>query len=82
MKTSVFAFIYMCDFTAGNSLKAAVIRMDQHLLSNLSEELNNKPSFCVFIRVTPQVLMQYQMTPEMWEEKITAWYAEHRNIAR
>ncbi|XP_060747293.1 NF2, moesin-ezrin-radixin like (MERLIN) tumor suppressor b isoform X3 [Tachysurus vachellii] len=26
--------------------------------------------------------MQYQMTPEMWEEKITAWYAEHRNLAR
>ena len=26
--------------------------------------------------------MQYQMTAEMWEEKITAWYAEHRGIAR
>lgn len=29
-----------------------------------------------------QVLMQYQMTADMWEEKITAWYAEHRGIAR
>ncbi|XP_071393429.1 merlin-like [Centroberyx affinis] len=26
--------------------------------------------------------MQYQMTADMWEEKITAWYAEHRGIAR
>uniref|UniRef100_A0A8B9RRR1 FERM domain-containing protein n=1 Tax=Accipiter nisus TaxID=211598 RepID=A0A8B9RRR1_9AVES len=29
-----------------------------------------------------QVLRQYQLTAEMWEEKITAWYAEHRGIAR
>ncbi|XP_033906600.1 merlin-like isoform X1 [Acipenser ruthenus] len=29
-----------------------------------------------------RVLMQYQMTADMWEEKITAWYAEHRGIAR
>lgn len=29
-----------------------------------------------------KVLMQYQMTADMWEEKITAWYAEHRGIAR
>ena len=32
--------------------------------------------------VNAQVLMQYQMTADMWEEKITAWYAEHRGIAR
>ena len=29
-----------------------------------------------------QVINLYQMTPEMWEERITAWYAEHRGRAR
>uniref|UniRef100_A0A8C2PH77 FERM domain-containing protein n=1 Tax=Capra hircus TaxID=9925 RepID=A0A8C2PH77_CAPHI len=28
------------------------------------------------------VINLYQMTPEMWEERITAWYAEHRGRAR
>lgn len=45
---------------------------------------------CVYVMLFPvilcvcvsQVLMQYQMTADMWEEKITAWYAEHRGIAR
>ncbi|KAG9265675.1 merlin [Astyanax mexicanus] len=43
----------------------------------------HKPGFLAQDELLPKrVLMQYQMTPEMWEEKITAWYAEHRNIAR
>ncbi|XP_060048853.1 merlin isoform X8 [Erinaceus europaeus] len=29
-----------------------------------------------------RVVNLYQMTPEMWEERITAWYAEHRGRAR
>uniref|UniRef100_A0A803V8Q5 NF2, moesin-ezrin-radixin like (MERLIN) tumor suppressor n=1 Tax=Ficedula albicollis TaxID=59894 RepID=A0A803V8Q5_FICAL len=29
-----------------------------------------------------RVINLYQMTPEMWEERITAWYAEHRGRAR
>uniref|UniRef100_A0A6I8QFM2 Merlin n=1 Tax=Xenopus tropicalis TaxID=8364 RepID=A0A6I8QFM2_XENTR len=27
-----------------------------------------------------RVINLYQMTPEMWEERITAWYAEHRTL--
>uniref|UniRef100_A0A8C5ASM9 NF2, moesin-ezrin-radixin like (MERLIN) tumor suppressor b n=1 Tax=Gadus morhua TaxID=8049 RepID=A0A8C5ASM9_GADMO len=43
----------------------------------------HKPGFLAQDELLPQrVLMQYQMTAEMWEEKITAWYAEHRGIAR
>ncbi|KAK3555628.1 hypothetical protein QTP86_025617 [Hemibagrus guttatus] len=43
----------------------------------------HKPGFLAQDELLPKrVLMQYQMTPEMWEEKITAWYAEHRNLAR
>ncbi|XP_013930965.1 PREDICTED: merlin-like, partial [Thamnophis sirtalis] len=28
------------------------------------------------------VINLYQMTPEMWEERITAWYGQHRGRAR
>ncbi|CAM6002208.1 unnamed protein product, partial [Sphagnum balticum] len=29
-----------------------------------------------------RVIDQYQMTPEMWEEKIKIWYADHRGMTR
>ena len=29
-----------------------------------------------------RVVDQYQMTPEMWEEKIRVWYADHRHMSR
>ncbi|XP_072834456.2 merlin isoform X1 [Pogona vitticeps] len=41
------------------------------------------PGFLVPEEFLPKrVLRQYQMTPKMWEEKITAWYATHQGIAR
>ncbi|XP_071992311.1 merlin-like isoform X2 [Engystomops pustulosus] len=43
----------------------------------------HQPGFLSQEELLPQrVLQQYQMTSEMWQEKITAWYAEHRGIAR
>uniref|UniRef100_A0AAY5EPK4 Merlin n=1 Tax=Electrophorus electricus TaxID=8005 RepID=A0AAY5EPK4_ELEEL len=45
----------------------------------------HKPGFLAQDELLPKRVNTgylYQMTPEMWEEKITAWYAEHRNIAR
>lgn len=29
-----------------------------------------------------RVVDQYQMTPEMWEERIRVWYADHRGMSR
>ena len=29
-----------------------------------------------------QVIDQYQMTADMWEERITSWYAEHKEMRR
>lgn len=29
-----------------------------------------------------RVIDQYQMTPEMWEERIKVWYADHRGMSR
>ncbi|KAM4702312.1 merlin-like [Discoglossus pictus] len=43
----------------------------------------HKPGFLSQDELLPKsVLQQYQMTSEMWQEKITAWYAEHQGIAR
>ncbi|XP_030328532.1 merlin-like isoform X2 [Strigops habroptila] len=51
----------------------------------LDEEIYCSPEATVLLAsyaVQAKVLRQYQLTAEMWEEKITAWYAEHRGIAR
>ena len=29
-----------------------------------------------------RVVDQYKMTPEMWEERIKIWYADHRGMSR
>ncbi|OCT95090.1 merlin isoform X2 [Xenopus laevis] len=43
----------------------------------------HQPGFLSKDELLPQrVLQQYQMTSEMWQEKITAWYAEHRGTDR
>nr|XP_006113171.1 merlin isoform X3 [Pelodiscus sinensis] len=51
----------------------------------LDEEIYCSPEATVLLAsyaVQAKVLRQYQMTADMWEEKISAWYAEHRGIAR
>ncbi|XP_067861830.1 NF2, moesin-ezrin-radixin like (MERLIN) tumor suppressor a isoform X2 [Heptranchias perlo] len=43
----------------------------------------HKPGFLAQEELLPKrVINLYQMTPAMWEERITAWYAEHRGRAR
>ncbi|XP_063002747.1 merlin-like [Elgaria multicarinata webbii] len=43
----------------------------------------HKPGFLAPEELLPKrVLRQYQMTPAMWEERITAWYAGHQGVAR
>uniref|UniRef100_A0A4W3HNB9 NF2, moesin-ezrin-radixin like (MERLIN) tumor suppressor n=1 Tax=Callorhinchus milii TaxID=7868 RepID=A0A4W3HNB9_CALMI len=43
----------------------------------------HKPGFLAQEELLPKrVINLYQMTPEMWEERITACYAEHRGRAR
>ena len=29
-----------------------------------------------------RVIDQYQMTPQMWEDRIQEWYADHKGMAR
>ncbi|XP_070591219.1 merlin-like isoform X9 [Erythrolamprus reginae] len=43
----------------------------------------HKPGFLAPEELLPKrVLRQYQMTPDMWEERITACYAGHQGMAR
>ncbi|KAI5725679.1 hypothetical protein M8J77_018757 [Diaphorina citri] len=42
-----------------------------------------KPGMLASEDLLPQrVIDQYQMTPEMWEDRIKIWYADHRGMSR
>lgn len=48
------------------------------------DETNFRPGMLADAEdLLPQrVIDQYQMTPEMWEEKIRVWYADHKDMGR
>ncbi|CAG0896743.1 unnamed protein product [Cyprideis torosa] len=47
------------------------------------DEARYKPGMLIKEELLPpRVLEQYQMTPEMWEEKIRVWYQDHRGKPR
>ncbi|XP_029651103.1 merlin isoform X2 [Octopus sinensis] len=47
------------------------------------DEGNYKPGMLSSEDLLPQrVIDQYQMTPEMWAERIKVWYADHRGLPR
>ncbi|XP_022093213.1 merlin-like [Acanthaster planci] len=47
------------------------------------EQNVHQPGFLANEELLPQrVVEQFDMTAEMWEERITAWYAEHQGLMR
>ncbi|XP_052801439.1 merlin-like [Mya arenaria] len=47
------------------------------------DESTYKPNMLASEDLLPQrVIDQYQMTPEMWEERIKTWYADQRGMSR
>lgn len=47
------------------------------------DEVMYKPGMLASEDLLPQrVIDQYQMTPEMWEDRIKIWYADHRGMSR
>ncbi|KAG8238335.1 hypothetical protein J437_LFUL018620 [Ladona fulva] len=47
------------------------------------DESTYKPGMLASEALLPQrVIDQYQMTPEMWEERIKIWYADHKGMSR
>ncbi|XP_041348880.1 merlin-like [Gigantopelta aegis] len=47
------------------------------------DEFTYKPGMLASEDLLPQrVIDQYQMTPEMWEERIKVWYADRRGMTR
>ncbi|XP_038821265.1 neurofibromin 2b (merlin) isoform X3 [Salvelinus namaycush] len=85
-KDSPITFHFLAKFFPEKVEEELVQEITQHLffLQYGDYEPNfHKPGFLAQDELLPKrVLMQYQMTADMWEEKITAWYAEHRGIAR
>lgn len=47
------------------------------------DEVSYRPGMLASEDLLPQrVINQYQMTPEMWEDRIKIWYADHRGMSR
>ncbi|XP_054273982.1 merlin-like [Macrosteles quadrilineatus] len=47
------------------------------------DDTTYKPGMLASEDLLPQrVIDQYQMTPEMWEDRIKIWYADHRGMSR
>ncbi|XP_043471527.1 merlin isoform X2 [Leptopilina heterotoma] len=47
------------------------------------DEVSHRPGMLASEDLLPQrVIDQYQMTPEMWEDRIKIWYADHRGMSR
>ncbi|XP_018397201.1 PREDICTED: merlin isoform X2 [Cyphomyrmex costatus] len=47
------------------------------------DEISYRPGMLASEDLLPQrVIDQYQMTPEMWEDRIKIWYADHRGMSR
>ena len=47
------------------------------------DESTYSPGMLASEDLLPQrVIDQYQMTPEMWEERIKVWYSERRGMTR
>ncbi|KAL6440578.1 hypothetical protein ACFW04_003221 [Cataglyphis niger] len=47
------------------------------------DEVSYRPGMLASEDLLPQrVIDQYQMTPEMWEDRIKIWYADHRGMSR
>ncbi|KAE8625038.1 hypothetical protein XENTR_v10006138 [Xenopus tropicalis] len=79
-------FRFLAKFYPENVAEELVQDITRHLFFLQYGDYNpniHQPGFLSKDELLPQrVLQQYQMTSEMWQEKITAWYAEHRGTDR
>ncbi|XP_036132319.1 merlin isoform X4 [Molossus molossus] len=90
-KEEPVTFHFLAKFYPENAEEELVQEITQHLFflqvkkQILDEKIYCPPEASVLLAsyaVQAKVINLYQMTPEMWEERITAWYAEHRGRAR
>ncbi|KAM8992737.1 merlin isoform 5-T6 [Ara ararauna] len=79
-------FHFLAKFYPENAEEELVQEITQHLFFLQYGDYDpnvHKRGFLAQEELLPKrVINLYQMTPEMWEERITAWYAEHRGRAR
>ncbi|XP_020852059.1 merlin isoform X3 [Phascolarctos cinereus] len=90
-KEEPVTFHFLAKFYPENAEEELVQEITQHLFflqvkkQILDEKIYCPPEASVLLAsyaVQAKVINLYQMTQEMWEERITSWYAEHRGRAR
>ncbi|XP_037009173.1 merlin isoform X3 [Artibeus jamaicensis] len=85
-KEEPVTFHFLAKFYPENAEEELVQEITQHLFFLQYGDYDpsvHKRGFLAQEELLPKrVINLYQMTPEMWEERITAWYAEHRGRAR
>uniref|UniRef100_A0A670KH52 NF2, moesin-ezrin-radixin like (MERLIN) tumor suppressor n=1 Tax=Podarcis muralis TaxID=64176 RepID=A0A670KH52_PODMU len=90
-KEEPVTFHFLAKFYPENAEDELVQDITQHLFflqvkkQILDEKISCPPEASVLLAsyaVQAKVINLYQMTPEMWEERITAWYGQHRGRAR
>uniref|UniRef100_A0A669DP92 NF2, moesin-ezrin-radixin like (MERLIN) tumor suppressor n=1 Tax=Oreochromis niloticus TaxID=8128 RepID=A0A669DP92_ORENI len=85
-KEEPIIFHFLAKFYPENAEEELVQDITQHLFFLQYGDYDpavHKPGFLAEEELLPKrVINLYQMTPEMWEERITACYAEHRGRTR
>ncbi|XP_075685975.1 merlin isoform X3 [Rhinoderma darwinii] len=85
-KEEPVTFQFLAKFYPENVEEELVQEITQHLFFLQYGDYDasvHKRGFLAEDELLPKrVINLYQMTPEMWEERITAWYAEHRGRTR
>ncbi|XP_050779738.1 merlin isoform X5 [Gopherus flavomarginatus] len=79
-------FHFLAKFYPENAEEELVQEITQHLFflqyGDYDPTVHQRGFLAQEELLPKRVINLYQMTPEMWEERITAWYAEHRGRAR
>uniref|UniRef100_A0A8C5RLG0 NF2, moesin-ezrin-radixin like (MERLIN) tumor suppressor n=1 Tax=Laticauda laticaudata TaxID=8630 RepID=A0A8C5RLG0_LATLA len=85
-KEEPVTFYFLAKFYPENAEEELVQEITQHLFFLQYGDYDpsvHKRGFLAQEELLPKrVINLYQMTPEMWEERITAWYGQHRGRAR
>ncbi|XP_072456129.1 merlin isoform X3 [Notamacropus eugenii] len=85
-KEEPVTFHFLAKFYPENAEEELVQEITQHLFFLQYGDYDpsvHKRGFLAQEELLPKrVINLYQMTQEMWEERITSWYAEHRGRAR
>jgi hypothetical protein len=83
MKNIVTRTLHNDGISCHLTLFISQLKINQFLQYGDYDDATYKPGMLASEDLLPQrVIDQYQMTPEMWEDRIKIWYADHRGMSR